>query len=52
MNRGSAYEKLLSVFAILALGISSFLSFQPTISASASHTSNPSSVTLAGSLQE
>jgi hypothetical protein len=51
MNQRPAFKKLPSVIVVLALAISSFLSFQPTTYVSASHTSNPSSVTVAGSLQ-
>ena len=42
---------ILSFIGILALAISTFSAFGPTLRASASHTPNPSSVTIAGSLQ-
>lgn len=49
--QGIVYKKLPSVIGILVMVSSSFLSFRSTAFASASPTSNPASVTIAGSLQ-
>ncbi|HEX5809630.1 MAG TPA: alpha-amylase family glycosyl hydrolase, partial [Anaerolineales bacterium] len=48
MNRQYPFSNVLLIVAIL---LSSFLSLKPTKDVKASHTSNPSNVTVAGSLQ-
>ncbi len=51
MNMRQRRHLFPSIFALLALLVSSFSTFVPTQTAAASHTPNPASVTIAGDLQ-
>ncbi|HKY53264.1 MAG TPA: hypothetical protein VJM08_03110, partial [Anaerolineales bacterium] len=51
MNKRKLKLPISNVLLILAMLLSSFLSFQPNNVARADHTANPSNVTVAGSLQ-
>ena len=51
MNVRNLQRLLSSLIGILVLVISSFIDFNPTSSAKADHTADPTSVTIAGSLQ-